>query len=141
MITDEARSHLARRDLLDERVESLIELIYRLYPIGFARRNGIETLLGMRGEIVAEDSRELIHKEVVGNASEVGRQEFTRVGTHQFGFGFISDLTSGKRQDVVATFGALHRTTLDILARLDGLDDRSIGGRTSNAELVHLIYE
>ena len=141
MITDETCSHLSRRHLFDQRVESLIELIYRLYPISLSRSDRIEALLGVRSEIVAEDSRELIHKEVVGDTSEVGRQEFTRVGTYHFCFCFVGDLTSGKRQDIVCTLNSLHRSALNILARLDSLNDRSIGRRSTYSEFIHLIHE
>ena len=76
MFANKACRHLTRRHLLNQRMEGLIELIYRLHPISLSRSDGVEALLGLRCKIVAEDRRELLHKKIVGNTTKIGRQQF-----------------------------------------------------------------
>ena len=63
-------------------MESLIKLIHGLHPVGFAFGDGIKTLFRASREIVTQYRRELFHQEVVGDASQVGWQEFASVCTY-----------------------------------------------------------
>ena len=94
MLANQTRCHFAYGHLLNERMESLVEVIHRLHPVCLARSDSIETLLRLRREIITQDMRELLHQEVIGNATQVGRHQFARIRTHHFGLMLVRQLTS-----------------------------------------------
>ena len=138
MVTNQSGRHLATRHLFDQRMEGLVELIHRLGPIGFTCCNRIETLLGMCGKVIAQDGRELLHQKVVGDTSQVGWHQFSGVGAHDLAFLLVADLAVLQCQYVIGAFHTFYIAVLHILARLDRVNSRLVGGWTTNALILHL---
>ena len=103
--------------------------------------DGIELFLHIGGKIVIHHLGKVLGEEISDELTTWGRYEFTFGGARFFGGGAALNLAIGQCQYGSLAFLAFAFTPLHIAACLDGIDNRCVGARPTNAKVFELLYQ
>ncbi len=127
--------------LLDMRMERLVEILHFITPGKFPFGDLIEFLFHACGEVIVEDSREILGKEVVDHHTGVSRHKTAAVRASVFTESFSLYLAGGECETSEIARSAVTATMHDVSPGLDGRYCRSVCGRAAYAEVLHLLHK
>ena len=140
-IAEETSRYFTGRYAKDGRMECFVEGVHRIHPIFLTRSDFIKVLFLTGSEVVTQYFGELLNQEIVGETSQIRGQQFLRVMSRRFCFLFVRHMFSAQGQEVVFAFLSRNISSLHVAALLDCFNDSGIGGRTTDAEFLHLSYQ